>query len=136
MNQQHTPASSAEAIELGKKDIFEKYGITFSAVENGEAASELILAPHHRNFYGVPYGGVMFHLADNTAGMAFLSAGGNGVTASGNVSYYRGAGPEAEKLLCHASVKKAGRKLFFIDAEVSDDLGNLLSGYSFIFTNV
>ena len=89
-----------------------------------------------RNFYHVPYGAVLFNLADNTAGMAYLSTGGNGVTVSGNVNYLRGAAPEAMELRSRAKVIKRGRKLCFINAEVEDDLGNLLSTYSFVFSNI
>jgi uncharacterized protein (TIGR00369 family) len=96
----------------------------------------MTLTPQHWNVYGLPYGGIMFHLADITSGMAFLSAGGNGVTVSGNVNYLRGAGHDTKKLVCHAVVKKAGRKLFFIDAEILDDLETVLSEYTFIFTNI
>lgn len=136
MTEKQLPGNSEEAIRIGRKDLFDKFGIRFSRVADGKADSELELQPEHRNFYGVPYGGVMFHLADNTAGMAFLSAGGNGVTVNGNVNYLRGAPRETKKISCHASVRKSGRKLFFVDAEVTDDRGNLLSEYSFIFTNI
>ena len=136
MSDQHNPESSEEAILVGKNDLYNKFGITFSKIENGRAFSELVLTALHKNFYGVPYGGLMFHLADVTAGMAFLSAGGNGVTVSGDVNYLRGAKPETEKILCRASVKKSGKKLFFINAEISDDSGEILSDYSFIFSNL
>ena len=119
-----TPANSEEAIRMGLEDIQEKFGIRFIVIRKD------------RNFYNVPYGAVMFNLADNTAGMAYLSAGGNGVTASGNVNYLRGADPEAQKLICHAKVIKRGKKLCFITAEVEDDFNNLLSTYSFVFANI
>ena len=96
----------------------------------------MTLKPQHRNVYGMPYGGILFHLADITSGMAFLSAGGNGVTVSGNVNFLRGADPEAKKLFCRAVVKKAGKTLFFIDADIADDSGSVLSEYSFVFTNL
>lgn len=123
-------------IQEASKEILEKFGIHFSSVKDGSACGELSLQPEHRNLYGIPYGGILFNLADNTAGMAFLSAGGNGVTVSGNVSYLRGATPETEKLVCRATVKKSGKKLFFVSAEVLDDSNALLSEYMFIFTNL
>ena len=123
-------------IQEAQQEMQNKFGIVFSAVENGNACGELILQTQHRNLYGIPYGGIMFNLADNTAGMAFLSAGGNGITVNGNVNYLRGASAEAERLICQASVKKAGRRLFFLSAEVSDNYGTVLSEYSFVFTNL
>ncbi len=132
----YRPKNSEDAISVAKQVIWEKFGISFSTVENGTACGELTLNPRYLNFYGVPFGGILFNLADNTAGMAFLSAGGNGVTVSGNVNYLRGAEPDVKKLICRAVVKKPGRRLFFIDAEVSDEFGNILSEYSFVFTNI
>ena len=78
-------------ISVAKQDILEKFGITFPLVEDGKARGELTLRPEHRNHYGIPFGGIVFNLADNTCGMAFLSAGGNGVTVSGSVNFLRGA---------------------------------------------
>ena len=125
-----------QRIRESKQEILDKFGIIFPIVENGTATGELNIQPMHRNLYGIPYGGVMFNLADNTAGMAFLSAGGNGITVSGNVNYLRGASPEADKLICLAKIKKAGKRLFFVSAEITDNFGTLLSEYSFVFTNL
>ena len=130
------PADSAEAITIARKEIMEKFGISFSELKDGSAVASVRILPKDRNFYGIPYGGFLFNLADNTAGMAFLSAGGNGITVSGYVSYYRGADPEAESLICRARVVKQGRNLFFVNADVEDASGRLLSSYSFIFTNL
>lgn len=123
-------------IQEARQEIQGKFGICFSEAENGTACGEMSIQPQHRNLYGIPYGGVMFNLADNTAGMAFLSAGGNGITVSGNVNYLRGASPEADKLICLAKIKKAGKRLFFVSAEITDNFGTLLSEYSFVFTNL
>ena len=58
------------------------------------------------------------------------------LTVNGSVNYLRGAKPEAKKLICRANVKKSGRKLFFVSAEVMDEFENLLSEYMFVFTNL
>ena len=131
-----TPKNSEEAIRMGLQDIEEKFGFKFTKVEDGEAEAMSPLRSKDRNFYSVPYGAVLFNLADNTAGMAYLSTGGNGVTVSGNVNYLRGADPDAEMLRSSAKVIKRGRKLCFINAEVEDDRGNLLSTYSFVFSDI
>lgn len=125
-----------ERIQRAGRELFDKFGIVYTEVKDGTACGELELQPQHRNLYGIPYGGFLFTLADNTAGMAFLSAGGNGVTVSGNVNYLRGAVPETEKLICRAKVKKAGGRLFFVSAEIFDNRDVLLSEYSFVFTNL
>ena len=131
-----TPSNSAEAAQIAVKELEEKFGISIEKTEDGEAASTMQLLPHHRNFYGMPYGAVLFNLADVTCGMAYLSVGGNGVTVSGSVNYLRGADKAAEALHCHAHVSKRGKRLCFISAEITDDRGRLLSTYNFIFSDI
>lgn len=131
-----TPKNSEEAAGIAVKELQEKFGISFENTEKGEAAGTMQLLPHHRNFYGMPYGAVLFNLADVTCGMAYLSVGGNGVTVSGSVNYLRGADKAAESLHCHAHVAKRGKKLCFINAEITDDRGRLLSTYNFIFSDI
>ncbi len=91
MSSQRNPGSSEEAIQVGQRDIFEKFGILFTDVKEGRASTEMTLKPQYRNVYGMPYSGIMFHLADITSGMAFLRAVGNGVTVSGNVNFFAGS---------------------------------------------
>ena len=131
-----TPVNSEEAARIAAKELEEKFGICFESTEKGEAASTMQLLPRHRNFYGMPYGAVLFNLADVTCGMAYLSVGGNGVTVSGSVNYLRAADKAAESLHCHAHVAKRGKKLCFISAEITADRDRLLSTYNFIFTDV
>lgn len=135
MPAENKPATSKEAIESGLLDIASKFGIQFQNIGNGEAVSELALTEAHRNMYGIPYGGVLFNLADNTAGMAFLSAGGFGVTVSGSANFFRGARPDVKKLTCRAQVRKGGRRMFFVAAEILDENGTVLSDYTFLFAN-
>ena len=135
MNSEPSPTTSEEAIVSGLRDIESKFGIRFQKFEKGEAISELILTDAHRNMYGIPYGGILFNMADDTAGIAFLSAGGLGVTVNGSANYLRGATPNTKKLICHAQVRKGGKRIFFVSAEISDENGTVLSDYSFIFAN-
>ena len=114
------PKNSEEAIRMGLRDIEDKFGISFLKIADGEAESEAPLLSKHRNFYNMPYGAVLFNLADNTAGMAYL----------------RGAAPEVKSARCRAKVIKRGRKLCFIEARVEDDQGNLLSTYNFVYSDI
>ena len=126
---------NAETLEKAKKDILEKFNIEIVKAESGKAVCELRLLEGHVNFYGIPYGGVLFNLADITAGIAYLSAGGNGITLSGHVDFMRGA-RNAEKLICCAEVTKSGKKFFFLSASIEDDKKETLCKFSFIFANV
>ncbi len=127
--------TSDEALSKAKKDIEEKFGIRFTRIDSGEAVGELDISERHINSWGIPYGGILFNLADIVSGAAYLSAGGNGITASGHADYMRGA-KGTGKLICSAKVAKAGRKLCFVDAYVDDEEGITLCKFSFIFSNL
>ena len=88
---------NTQALKILKDDIENKTGFSFVKIDNGVAVSELDLQEYHFNPYGIPYGGVLFTMADDTAGVAFISAGGNGVTVNGHVDYLRGS-RDAQKL--------------------------------------
>ena len=129
------PMSSEQALTLGCQDILERFGIRITVEESGRTYGELPLGDNVRNLYGLPDGGILFYLADCTAGIAFLSAGGNGVTASATVNFMRSADPDAGKLYCRGEVKKMGRTLCYVSAVITDEAGRELSEYNFIFCN-
>ena len=124
-----------DALNTLKSDIEAKTGFKFLKVEDGIAVSELELQAEHFNPYGIPYGGVLFTMADDTSGVAFLSAGGNGVTVNGHVDYLRGS-RDAQKLICTAKVRKAGRRIFYIDADIVNEKGLDLCRFKFVFINL
>lgn len=124
-----------DALNTLKSDIEAKTGFKFLKVEDGIAVSELELHDEHFNPYGIPYGGVLFTMADDTSGVAFLSAGGNGVTVNGHVDYLRGS-RDAQKLICTAKVRKAGRRIFYIDADIVNEKGLDLCRFKFVFINL
>ncbi len=126
---------NANALDVLKNDIECKTGFRFIEIGEGRAVSELELQEYHFNPYGIPYGGVLFTMADDTSGVAFLSAGGNGVTINGHVDYLRGA-RDAEKLICTAKVRKAGKKIFFIDADIVNEKEEDLCRFKFVFFNM
>ena len=124
-----------EALKTLRDDIECKTGFRFIKIEDGVAVSELELEEEHFNPYGIPYGGVLFTMADDTAGVAFLSAGGNGVTVCGHVDYLRGA-RDAQKLICTAKVRKAGRRIHYIDADIVNEKDLDLCRFKFVFINL
>ena len=126
---------NSEALKTLKEDIECKTGFKFVKIEDGVAVSELELNEEHFNPYGIPYGGVLFTMADDTSGVAFLSAGGNGVTVNGHVDYLRGA-HNTKKLICTAKVRKAGKRIFYIDADIVNENGLDLCRFKFVFLNL
>ena len=124
-----------EALKKLKDDIECKTGFRFVKIQDGIAVSELELQEEHFNPYGIPYGGVLFTMADDTAGVAFISAGGNGVTVNGHVDYLRGS-RDAQKLICTAKVCKAGKRIFYIDADIVNEKNLDLCRFKFVFINL
>ena len=115
--------------------IYDRFGVKYLKAEDGVADSELILKSEDGNFLGMPYGGVIFNMADVTAGAALRSLGAMGLTVSGEVRFMRGV-PNVQKLLCHAEVRKAGKSIGFVDASVTDEKGLELAALSFVFTRM
>ena len=58
MSDQRNPESSEEAIQVGQRDIFEKFGILFTDVKEGRASSEMTLDAIRWHY--VPSGGYYF----------------------------------------------------------------------------
>lgn len=124
-----------DALKTLRDDIECKTGFKIVKIEDGIAVSELDLQEEHFNPYGIPYGGVLFTMADDTSGLAFISAGGNGVTVNGHVDYLRGS-RDAQKLICTAKVRKAGRRIHYIDADIVNEKGLDLCRFKFVFLNL
>ena len=114
--------------------IIERFGIRYLRAENGEAEAEMELRDPDRNAMGLPFGGILFNLADCTAGAAHRSLGCIGMTLTGEARFLRGA-REAKKLVCRAKSRKAGKSLGFVDAVVEDENGLELAAFSFTFMN-
>ena len=60
-------SNKEHALKILKDDIENKTGFSFVKIEDGIAVSELDLQEYHFNPYGIPYGGVLFTMADDTA---------------------------------------------------------------------
>ncbi|MCR5663467.1 MAG: PaaI family thioesterase [Oscillospiraceae bacterium] len=115
-----------------EKLIDKRFGIRYLRAENGEAEAEMTLREDDRNAYGIPFGGLLFNLADCAAGAAVRSLELAGMTVSGEARFLRGS-KEARRLLARARVRKAGRSLCFVDASVEDENGLELAAFSFEF---
>jgi len=94
-------------------------GVVPLAVEPGKVSTELLIEPRHKQHTGVVHAGVLASLADHTMGAAAQTLAPEGclvLTAEFKTSLLRGA--QGERLLCEATVLKAGRRLSFTEAEV------------------
>lgn len=89
-------------------------------VHDGLAVLKVEMRKELYNRWGSPHGGVIFTLADTTAGLAAMSAGERRVvTANAHINYIRRADPQGA-LTARARVVKAGKSLAFTDVEIFD----------------
>ncbi|MBQ7144757.1 MAG: PaaI family thioesterase [Oscillospiraceae bacterium] len=110
----------------------EHFGLVFTRLEPGEAWAEWPLREQDFNVHGIPYGGVLFTLADSTAGMALGTLSSSVITISSSGSFIYGSA-DAKTLHAHAKVSRAGNSIGFIRSEVYDDRDRLLATFEFTF---
>ena len=113
--------------------IYDRFAIRYRSAAAGEAEAELTLREEDRNAMGLPFGGILFNLADCAAGAAFRSLGAIGVSVTGEARFLRGS-RSAEKLIARAKVRKGGKNLGFVDVSVEDESGTELAAFSFLFS--
>lgn len=101
----------------------------------GWAKGEMLCQEIHMNPIGSVHGGMIFILADFTAGMAALTRG-KVVTTANSSSYFLNAAYMPEKLYAEATEIKTGLCLSTYDVVVTDDKGKLISKMIFEFYNL
>ena len=94
-------------------------GVEPTAVSAGRITTQLTLATRHLQHTGQAHAGVMATLADHSMGAAAQTLAPDGhwvLTAELKTSALRPG--RGERLVCEASVLKAGRRISFTEAEV------------------
>lgn len=94
-------------------------GMELESVEQGACATTLELEERHLQQNGVVHAGVLFSMADHTAGGAastLIPEGAHVLSVEVKISLLRAA--MGEKLICRARVLKPGKRLSFVEAEV------------------
>jgi uncharacterized protein (TIGR00369 family) len=94
-------------------------GVEPVAVAEGRITTALTLARRHLQHTGVVHAGVMASMADHSMGAAAqtLAPAGHWIlTAELKTSQLRPG--QGQRLICHATVLKAGRTLSFTEAEM------------------
>ena len=92
-------------------------GVVVTKIEEGYAEAELELRAEHLNPMGYVHGGVLYTIADITAGAATVSFGTNAVTLSGEYHYLAPA-HETKMLKAIAKPIKTGKKILVFDLGV------------------
>ena len=82
-------------------------GVYLTALSDGGAEAELVLAPHHMNPMGIVHGGVYCTLMDHVAGAAACTRGSRCLTVDCETRFI--GIPAGEKLCGHARAVRMGR---------------------------
>ncbi|WP_370741283.1 PaaI family thioesterase [Thalassovita mangrovi] len=111
-------------------------GFEITGWEKDYARVELPMQDHLGNRYGIPHGGVHATLLDTAMGFAGCYTGVPGekqlaMTLSLNVNYVGQL--KGERLICEGVRTGGGRKTFFAEAKVTDELGTLIATGTGVF---
>ena len=94
----------------------------------GEARAELLLQRRHVGPGGTVHGGILCDLADAAMGIAFVSTlrdGPSATTVELKINFLRPVWKG--RLFALARVVQRGRRLGFVECEVSDEAGRLIA---------
>lgn len=101
----------------------------------GFARFELDLRDEHLNLVGIPHGGVYSSMLDSALGASGCFGGDAtslpAVTLSLNTSFL--GQPKGTRLIAEGHTVGGGRRIYFSEGEVRDELGNLLARASGTF---
>lgn len=119
-------------------DFGEELGIRHVDAGDGSATVEVDAGDRHLNRAGTVHGGVIASLADSAMGAAVSSDGDDEdrrpATIELKVSYLEPGQPG--RLTCTATVRKSGRTITIVEAEVHDDAGETIALATATFTSV
>lgn len=107
-------------------------GVEPREMERDRMVFSLTLTPELLNPYGIAHGGVLFSLADNTAGMAARGDGRSYVTLSSSFHFLR-PGQAGDTIRAEAKVRRRGSGTCYIDVDITDSQGELLASGSSMF---
>ena len=101
-------------------------GIELVEAGDGRAVCTMVVRPEMLNFFSIGHGGIVFTLADTTAGYACQSRGGKTVALSGNISF---TAPARAGALLTARAQESARpgRTGIYDVTVTDDEGRVVA---------
>ena len=114
--------------ELTAPPIARLLGFTMKSVEPGHAVFEIEADDRHHNPMGTLHGGIFCDLADAAMGFAYaatLGEGGTFTTVELKINFLRAV--RQGKLTAEAKVVKAGTTVGYVECDVKDQTGKLVS---------
>ncbi len=101
-------------------------GIELHEAHDGRAVCEMTLRPDMLNFFQTGHGGLIFTLADTTAGYACQSRGGRTVAQSGSIDFTAPARTGALLTATAHEHTRAGRNGYY-DVTIADGEGTTIA---------
>lgn len=107
-------------------------GIKVVEIKEGYARTEVEIDDSHINPMGAAHGGLIFSLADVTAGSCANSFGNKASTLNSTMNFFAPA-MKGRKLIGESKLLKNGRTVKVIDVEIKDDLNKMVARGTFSF---
>lgn len=108
--------------ELRNVGFNKAVGVVMTEISEGYAKAEIEIGPQHINPIGSVHGGVLFTIADITAGAAATSRGRYMTTMSSNMNFLRPA-INCKKLYGETREIKLGKQVCVYEVTITDDAG-------------
>ena len=123
----------AKVLESLSENEFACYiGLEFLELEDKYIRARIPFRDKILNPYGSAHGGVLYALADITAGTLACFSGKFVVTVDGHMNYLSSA-EDTDYIYCEAKTVKSGKTLIVIKIKIKNDKGKLLDDGSFTF---
>lgn len=120
-------------LELNKSDKFISWlGIEFIEFENDYIVTKMPVRDEFLNNFGAIHGGILYSLADITAGTLSCAYGKFTPTVDGHLNYLEAALVK-EYVTCHAKCMRCGNHLVSMNVEIKNEEGKLLDDGCFTF---
>lgn len=137
-NNAFTPEEAISLFQDSFKNTFTDYlGVELLKYEHGYCYTKLSIKPEFTNPIGGLHGGLLYTLADTTAGVAavYLGSGNAVTTVNGDMQFLRPA-LHLDTIFAEAKVIKDGKRLVFLDVLILTEDGTVLAKGSFIFARI
>ena len=116
------PGGSLVERIFGAAPFVQSLGIELTSFGDGWCETRLVVSPAHQQQHGLIHAGVLMTLADHTCGGAAATTTPDGqdvITVENKMSFLRPG--SAPLLLCRAVVLRSGKRIVFVEAEVTTE---------------
>jgi len=109
-------------------------GIVYGEITETTARAYIDVTEASLNLYGIIHGGLLFSLADSTAGMCAKANGDSSVTLAANINYLEAI--STGRITAYANLIRRGKTTTVIDVTITSDQDVLLAKGTFTMYRV